>query len=100
MSGAGLGHTSGPASPAGAAVAVLQAAPPLGAVLRAGGSGGRRSMGGAAGGAGSRLRPCPGPAAEGGQWAPPAERISPAPTRALAAVHAGSGGRGGEACPR
>lgn len=51
-------------------------------------------MGGAAGGAGSWLRPCPGRAAEGGQWAPPAERISPAPTRALAAVHAGSGGPG------
>ncbi|XDC63866.1 hypothetical protein R6Z07M_015048 [Ovis aries] len=94
VSGAGLDHTSGPASPAGAAVAVLQAAPPLGAILGAGGCGGRRPMGGAAGGAGSWLRPCPGRAAEGGQWAPPAERISPAPTRALAAVHAGSGGPG------
>lgn len=47
VSRAGLGHTPGPASPAGAAVAVFQAAPPLGAVLPAGGSGGRRPMGGA-----------------------------------------------------
>lgn len=57
VSGAGLGHTPGPASPAGAAVAVFQAAPPLGAVLPAGGSGGRRPMGGAGRRAG--LAPAP-----------------------------------------
>lgn len=97
MRGAGLGHTSGPASPAGAAGAVLQAAPRLGAVLGAGG-GGRRPMGGAAGGRGGLRAPAlPRRAAQGGQWAPPAQRISPAPTRAPPRGTPGAAGAAGEA---
>lgn len=94
VSGAGLGHTSGPASPAGAAGAVLQAAPRLGAVLGAGG-GGRRPMGGAAGGAGSGLRPCPaGPPREvSGRRPPSASRRLP-PERRRGARRERPGRRG------
>ncbi|XP_075852588.1 zinc finger protein 664 isoform X3 [Microcebus murinus] len=52
-------------------------------------------MGGAAAGGAGSAPALPRPAAEGGQWAPPAPRIPPAPTRAPAAVHPGSGRRRG-----
>ncbi|XP_078193774.1 zinc finger protein 664 isoform X2 [Callithrix jacchus] len=92
-------HTPGSASPAGAAVALLQAAVPLGWVFPAGGGGSWLPMGGARRAGLAGLGRCPGRAADGGQWAPPAPRISHGPTRALAAVHPGSGA-GGEAWPR
>lgn len=78
VSGAGLGHTSGPASPAGAAVAVLQASPPLGAILGAGGSGASGPWAGRRAG----LAPGSGPAPAG----PPREvsgRHQPSASRRL-----------------
>lgn len=78
VSGAGLGHTSGPASPAGAAVAVLQASPPLGAILGAGGSGASGPWAGRRAG----LAPGSGPAPAG----PPGEvsgRHPPSASRRL-----------------
>lgn len=101
VSGAGRGLTSGPASPAGAAGAVLQAAPRLGAVLGAGG-GGRRPMGGAGRRAGLApgcgLRPCPaGPPREvSGRRPPGASRRLP-PDRAPPRGTPGAAGAAGAA---
>lgn len=96
MSEAGLGHTSGPASPAGAAVAVLQAALRRGAILPEGGSGGRGPRAGRRAG----LAPGSGPARPGGRG----RSVSAASREHLADSHqsARRGARwerGGEAWP-